>query len=49
MDGADDATVIIKDNNIVDYMGEDEDYIKVTNYTGSLTIENNPMNRLYVV
>ncbi|MBQ8430498.1 MAG: right-handed parallel beta-helix repeat-containing protein [Clostridia bacterium] len=49
MAGAGDANVVIKDNNVVDYMGEDEDYIKVTDSTGTLTIENNPMNRYYVV
>ena len=40
MAGAGDAVVVIKDNNIVNYMGEDADYIKVTD-GNNVTIENN--------
>ena len=39
-DGMGDATVIIKDNEIKDYMGADKDYIKVTN-ANNVTVENN--------
>ena len=44
MAGAGDATVVIKDNTINNYMGADADYIKVTdssNSAGLVTIDNN--------
>ena len=40
MAGAGDAVVVIKDNYIANYLGEDADYIKVTDGT-NVTIENN--------
>ena len=49
MAGAGDATVVIKDNTITDYMGEDDDYIKVTDSTGTPVIENNTITRVYKV
>ncbi len=39
--GTGDATLTITNNTINDYKGADYDYIKVTDYTGTLTIENN--------
>ena len=45
-DGMGDAVVVIKDNVLNNYMGEDTDYIKVTN-ANNVTIENNPMTRAY--
>ena len=39
-DGMGDAVVVIKDNTIVNYMGADADYIKVTG-ANNVTIENN--------
>ncbi len=39
-DGMGDAVVVIKDNTLNNYMGEDEDYIKVTN-ANNVTVENN--------
>ena len=47
-DGTGDAAVIIKDNTVNDYMGADDDYIKVTN-ANNVTIENNTMNRKFLV
>ncbi|MBE6641755.1 MAG: hypothetical protein E7619_09215 [Ruminococcaceae bacterium] len=41
MAGAGDANVVIKDNVITNYLGEDADYIKVTDSTGTPVIENN--------
>ena len=38
-----DAVVVIKDNTIIDYMGADDDYIKVTG-GNNVTIENNTKN-----
>ena len=48
MAGAGDAVVVIKDNVINNYMGADDDYIKVTD-GNNVTIENNPMTRAYKV
>ena len=48
MAGAGAATVVIKDNVIKDYAGADEDYIKVTDSTGTVTVENNTITRKYV-
>ena len=45
MAGAGDATIVITDNVITNYKGEDVDYIKVTDHTGSLTKENNSCTR----
>lgn len=45
-DGMGDAVVVIKDNTLNNYMGEDPDYIKVTN-GNNVTIENNTMTRAY--
>ena len=42
-DGMGDAVVVIKDNTLNNYMGEDTDYIKVTN-ANNVTIENNTLN-----
>lgn len=39
-DGTGDAVVVISDNTIINYEGEDSDYIKVTN-GNNVTIENN--------
>ena len=47
-DGMGDAVVVIKNNTINNYMGADEDYIKVTN-GNNVTTENNPMTRAYKV
>ena len=47
--GIGNATLVIKDNVLNGYMGEDDDYIKVEGNTGSTTIENNPMTRGYKV
>ena len=44
MAGAGDATVVVKDNTIVNYSGSDADYIKVTdgvNNNENVTVENN--------
>ena len=44
MAGAGDATVVVKDNTIVNYRGSDADYIKVAdsaNYNANVTVENN--------
>ena len=41
MAGAGDAVVVIKDNLIKGYKGADEDFIKVTDGTNNVTIENN--------
>ena len=44
MAGAGDATVVVKDNTIVNYRGSDADYIKVTdgvNNNANVTVENN--------
>ena len=41
MAGAGDANVVIKDNVITNYLGEDADFIKVTDSTGTPIIENN--------
>ncbi len=43
MAGAGDANVVIKDNTIIAYLGEDADYIKVTDSTGTPVIENNTL------
>ena len=43
-----DAVVVIKDNTIINYVGEDDDYIKVEGGK-NVTIDNNPMTRNYVV
>ena len=40
------AVVVIKDNTIINYMGADADYIKVTD-GNNVTVENNPMTRAY--
>ena len=40
MSGAGNAVVVIKDNTIINYLGEDTDYIKVTD-GNNVTIENN--------
>jgi len=45
MAGAGNANVVIKDNTITDYFGEDDDYIKVTDSNGTPVIENNTMTR----
>ena len=45
MAGAGDANVVIKDNTILNYEGEDADYIKVTDSTGTPVIENNIVGR----
>ena len=42
MAGAGNATVVIKDNTIVNYQGADADYIKVTDGT-NVTVENNTL------
>ena len=42
-DGTGDAVVVIKDNTIVNYIGADEDYIKVTG-GNNVTIKDNTMN-----
>ena len=44
MAGAGDANVVIKDNTILNYEGEDADYIKVTDSNGTPVIENNTFN-----
>ncbi|MBQ8742840.1 MAG: hypothetical protein IJZ03_05685 [Clostridia bacterium] len=44
MAGAGDANVVIKDNTILNYKGEDADYIKVTDSNGTPVIENNTFN-----
>ena len=41
--GMGDANVIIKDNTILNYMGKDADYIKVTDSNGTPVIENNTL------
>ncbi|MBR5197434.1 MAG: right-handed parallel beta-helix repeat-containing protein [Alistipes sp.] len=44
MAGAGDATVVVKDNTIVNYLGAEDDYIKVTdgaNNNANVTFENN--------
>ena len=41
MAGAGDANIVITDNTVTNYRGEDADYIKVTDSTGTPTIENN--------
>lgn len=43
MNGAGDANIVITNNNIINYLGEDADYIKVTDSTGTLTVENNTL------
>ena len=45
MSGAGAANVVIKNNVITNYLGEDADYIKVTDSTGTPVIENNTMTR----
>jgi len=45
MAGAGDANVVIKDNTILNYEGEDADYIKVTDSNGTPVIENNIVGR----
>lgn len=45
MAGAGDANVVIKDNTILNYEGEDADYIKVTDSNGTPVIENNVVGR----
>ncbi len=48
-DGTGSATVVIANNTLNNYIGADEDYIKVTNANnGCVTIENNTMTRAYV-
>ncbi|MBR2460458.1 MAG: hypothetical protein IKB34_04435, partial [Clostridia bacterium] len=47
MNGSGDANVIIKDNVITDYLGADDDYIKVTLNNVAPVIENNTMTRAY--
>ena len=42
-DGMGDAVVVVKDNILNAYMGEDDDYIKVTN-ANNVTLENNVLN-----
>lgn len=39
--GIGDANLIIKDNTITNYLGEDDDYIKVSGATGTITISGN--------
>ena len=41
-DGMGDAVVVIKDNTLINYMGADANYIKVTN-ANNVTIENNTL------
>ena len=48
MAGAGDAVVVIKDNIITNYLGADEDFIKVTD-GNNVTIENNICSKLYTV
>lgn len=43
-DGMGDAVVVIKNNALNNYMGADEDYIKVTN-ANNVNVENNAMTR----
>lgn len=43
MAGAGDANVVIKNNTITNYLGEDADYIKVTDTNGTPIIENNTL------
>lgn len=45
-DGMGDAVVVIKDNILNSYMGEDVDYIKVTN-ANNVTIENNSVHMVW--
>ena len=46
-DGTGDAVVVIKNNTLVNYQGEDDDYIKVTN-GNNVTIENNTLKSVGV-
>ena len=48
MAGAADAAVVIKDNIINNYLGADDDYIKVTDGT-NVTIENNVCTSFFPV
>ena len=45
-DGTGDAVVVIKNNTITNYLGEDADYIKVTN-GNNVTIDGNTITRVY--